>query len=344
MPSWFRKHVRPRLTLWKQPWKRDIGLLLLSAVWFVICIYAVALANAFSDRQNTNENLPPAQRYVAPDPLMDATNPWFLRSGLPAGISDTLVGIAAALLIAFALTRGAACVTIVRRALLIIGSLYLGRTPYMTLTTIPAPWRYCFTTIDPNFGADSWELFDGHRVDCGDTFYSGHTLIFMSCILLYWYHCRHFWITVPVTLFALFGMVSLVFSGYHYTIDVIGAAVFTFLCWWLFHLAVEVDEIGNKRWWGRLIRWFDNNGHEVLEDREGHKKLMMAATGRGEKTVGGETYGDGTEGGLPTIHTTQPVMAQQEGVLGRRKSEIIELPRFQEGGGGPSDSSGHLRP
>ncbi|KAI8816032.1 uncharacterized protein EV422DRAFT_623793 [Fimicolochytrium jonesii] len=298
MPAFLTKlwanHVRPRLTLWKQPWKRDVGLLLLAAVWFVFCIYMVALANAYADRKNTNENKPPGERYVAPDPLLAATTPWFYGSGLPQHLADTLVAISAALLFAFALTRGPAAVTIVRRGLLIVGALYLGRVPYMMLTVLPSPWIYCFTPIDPNFGADSWKLFTGQRVDCGDTFYSGHTIVFTSTSMLYWYHCRYWWMVVPVVLFDLFGAVSLVFSGYHYTIDVLASFVFTFLLWWLFHLAVEIDDIGNKRWWGRLIRWFDNNGHEVLEDKEGRKRLMMAATGRGRR---GDVAPDAWEGG-----------------------------------------------
>src|SRR5687768_11785207 len=76
-------------------------------------------------------------------------------------------------MVLFAITRGEAAVTLVRRALLIVGALYLGRVPYIFLTVLPAPWRHCFTPIDPNFGRDSWKLFSGQRVDCGDTFYSG---------------------------------------------------------------------------------------------------------------------------------------------------------------------------
>ncbi|TPX61869.1 hypothetical protein PhCBS80983_g00844 [Powellomyces hirtus] len=301
--NFYRKYIRPRLTLWRRPLKPELLKLLLAAVWFVFCIYMVALANAYADRRNPNANRPPADRYVAPDPLMEATNSWFMRSGMPQGISDTLVGVSAGLIFAFALTRGPACITIVRRALLIVGSLYLGRTPYMLLTVLPAPWRYCFTDINPNFGVDSWLLFSGQRVDCGDTFYSGHTIVFTSSAMLYWYHCRYFIITIPVLLLNWFGMISLVFSGYHYTIDVIGGAVFTFLCWWLFHLAVEIDEIGTQRWWGRLVRWFDNNGHEVLEEREGTKQLMMAATGRGGRV---DVESDSLE--LPTIHSEQPAI------------------------------------
>ncbi|KAJ3159811.1 hypothetical protein HDU86_001463 [Geranomyces michiganensis] len=298
MALW-KSHIRPRLTLWKRPLKPELLKLLLAAVWFVICIYAVAIANAYADRENTNENLPPDQRYVAPDPLMKATNAWFVRSSLPQGISDTLVGISAALLFAFALTRGPACITIVRRALLIVGSLYLGRVVYMTVTVFPAPWRYCFTEIDPNFGVDTWKLFSGGRVDCGDTFYSAT--------------------------------------------DVIGSAVFTFLCWWLFHLAVEIDEIGRQRWWGRLIRWFDNNGHEVLEDVEGPKRLMMAATGqpRGNnpRVVEPEELALEDIPGLPTTQSERPPSMSTRnsfdhrggggaGGGSSRNSEIVELPRM----------------
>ncbi|KAJ3174353.1 hypothetical protein HDU88_000321 [Geranomyces variabilis] len=355
MAVW-KNHIRPRLTLWKRPLKPELLKLLLAVVWFVICIYLVAVANAYADRKNTNENLPPAQRYVAPDPLMEATNSWFLRSGLPQGISDTLVGISAALLFAFALTRGPACITIVRRALLIVGSLYLGRTPYMLLTVLPAPWRFCYTNIDPNFGVDTWKLFTGARVDCGDTFYSGHTIVFFSCAAMYWYHCRHWFITIPVVLFTLFGMISLVFSGYHYTTDVIGSAVFTFLCWWLFHLAVEVDEIGTQRWWGKAVRWFDNNGHEVLEDLEGPKQLMMAATGRprgnNPRVVEPEVMELDEAPGLPTIHSERPASMTGRNSMGRggvgsssRSSEIVQLPRMALSGvsGADYDEYQHSR-
>ncbi|KND04722.1 uncharacterized protein SPPG_00429 [Spizellomyces punctatus DAOM BR117] len=325
----WERHVKPRVKLWRD--KRDLGLLGLAVVYFIICIYLVAVANAFADRRNTNTNKPPDQRYVAPDPLLDATNPWYYRVHLPQNLPDTCVLISGVLMVLFAITRGAAAVTLIRRALFIVGSLYLGRVPYMMLTNLPAPYIYCFTPVDSNFGKDTWLLFSGRRVDCGDTFYSGHTIVFGSCLMMYWYHCRHYWITIPVVLFCIFGMLTLVMSSYHYTIDVLGAFVFTFLCWWLFHLAIEVDEIGNHRWWGKVIRWLDYDGHKLIEAKEGRKTLMMAASGRGpihpEET-------------LPTH--VEPGQEMTE----RRGGDIVEVPRMSLSGVSRGDSprlSGSLR-
>ncbi|KAJ3268275.1 hypothetical protein HK104_005417, partial [Borealophlyctis nickersoniae] len=279
LKSFWLRYVLPYLIPWRD--RRDLGLLLLSGFYFIVCIYIVALANAYADRVNPNHNKPPDTRYVSPDLLMDATNPWFERSSIPKDISDITVGISAFLLVGFAVTRGIAAATLLRRGLLIIGTLYLGRAPYMIFTEFPPPLRTCFTEINSNFGIDSLLLFSGRRVDCGDTFYSGHTIIFTSTSMAYWYHCRYWCITIPITLFNIFGALSLIFSAYHYTSDVLGSFMFTFLSWYLFHLTIEIDELGTQRWWGRLIRWWDYHGHLVLEVPEGRKTLMMAATGTG---------------------------------------------------------------
>ncbi|KAI9096129.1 hypothetical protein DFS34DRAFT_624068 [Phlyctochytrium arcticum] len=314
----WERRLKPWLKLWRD--KRDILMLLGVLAYFVICIYLVAVANAFADRQNTNTNKPPNERYVAPDPLMDATDDWYKRK-LPQSLPDTCVVIAGGLLVLFAVTRGIAACTIVRRALFIVGSLYLGRVPYIMLTNFPAPWRECFTPVDySSFGYDTWLLFSGKRVDCGDTFYSGHTIVFASCMLIYWHHCRYFIFTIPVLLFNIFGMLTLIFSTYHYTVDVLAAFVFTFLIWWLFRLAIEIDEIGNHRWWGKFIRWIDYNGHTVLEDIEGPKVLMMGATGRGP------IHPD-ADGRLPT-HAASSTRLTPPEMQRRTSGEIVEVPRM----------------
>lgn len=65
-------------------------------------------------------------------------------------------------------------------------------------------------------------------------------------------------INIFVTLFGILGMYSLIFSSYHYTIDVLSGFIFTATAWVVYHWYVRVRQLREETWLGRFIWSIDD--------------------------------------------------------------------------------------
>lgn len=119
--------------------------------------------------------------------------------------------------------------TILRRWCFIMGWLYLFRSITIVVTTLPSPLRD--GCIPPNlslhgspgerFGA-FFQTVAGDDQSCGDNIFSGHTCVMASCALAWRIHARaHRILGWIVYLIATAGILMIIFTHYHYTIDVV---------------------------------------------------------------------------------------------------------------------------
>ncbi|KAI0240093.1 hypothetical protein L0F63_001024 [Massospora cicadina] len=175
-----------------------------------------------------------------PDALMDLAYPSYQKSGLPIDLPDTLVQISMALVFLRILLCGRLSATVLRRVLYVCGLVYLIRAPFIMITALPNPLITCTSTPNPNRFYDAFLLMTQQRYSCGDVLYSGHTIIFMACCLV-WFDYQltesvlDWAVRVVFVLWGIFCHLILIISTYHYTVDVVVAMLIVLFFWKAFH-------------------------------------------------------------------------------------------------------------
>eukprot|EP00123_Amoebidium_parasiticum_P020504 comp5117_c0_seq1/m.1192 comp5117_c0_seq1/g.1192 ORF comp5117_c0_seq1/g.1192 comp5117_c0_seq1/m.1192 type:complete len:390 (-) comp5117_c0_seq1:83-1252(-) len=256
--------VRPRP---KSKW--DCILFLWAAIYTVVVGYLICLGNSFADRHNINNFLSMEERKkrVLVDPLMEFLAPFFHTPGTSQLISDKLCHMSMGWLIFCPFTLQDRFLTVFRRMLYCGGVVYILRIMTVTMTILPNPWTECTAVFDPNIFLDAWNLFIGKRIACGDIFFSGHTIIFTLCILMWSTYNENRFLIYSTTTLGIIGMLSLVATTWHYSIDVFISFILTATTWYMFHLAVTTEELKNREW-VRVLCYIDGQdvGWERMQD------------------------------------------------------------------------------
>lgn len=176
---------------------------------------------------------------------------------------------------------------ILRRCFLIIGILYLMRSVTMFVTQVPvaSTTYYCSPkanstspTVIVNRVLQLLSGFglsiNGQHTYCGDYIYSGHTVILTMtymvireytprrCYLLHWL----FWLT------SMLGVVMVLISRGHYTVDALIAYYVTTRVFWMYHTMCNnmwlkeptANNYLTRVWWYCLFRYFEKNVNGVV--------------------------------------------------------------------------------
>uniref|UniRef100_A0A914I3Z8 N(6)-L-threonylcarbamoyladenine synthase n=1 Tax=Globodera rostochiensis TaxID=31243 RepID=A0A914I3Z8_GLORO len=175
---------------------------------------------------------------------------------------------------------------VVLRRIFLIGSLlYLGRCVTMFVTQVPVadPNYYCSPRLKPE-ERTFWNILvralsvlvglglkiNGRHTLCGDYIYSGHTIVHVTCYLFIREYSPRRWRPLHFLAFSLasVGILSLLFSRGHYSIDVIIAYWVTTRLFWMYHTLADLPSLRNelhgrnhltKAIWFRLFLWMEGN-------------------------------------------------------------------------------------
>ncbi|KAI9175478.1 hypothetical protein H9P43_006839 [Blastocladiella emersonii ATCC 22665] len=237
--------------------RRDVVLTAVAWTYFSACSFVTCLANSTADRINPNNLVPVAERRV----LVDAGMTYLASvyetyvSG-PRDISDWFVRLCAVLMVTRAVLSGPRAATVLRRACYVGGTMYLLRAPTVLMTVLPNPLVACESHPDPSLWRDAVQLFFQRRFSCGDVFFSGHSIVFVTAGRLWLRYGANPLARAAVALVTFAAVTSLVASSYHYSIDVWIACILTSLVFSLYHWTAE-GRIGAGTWWGDLVTFLD---------------------------------------------------------------------------------------
>ncbi|KNE62816.1 hypothetical protein, variant [Allomyces macrogynus ATCC 38327] len=350
-----RQWLRTRWPFWRSFY--DIQLTLGAFAFIVICTYITCLANSTVDRTNPNNLLPIDQRRPLDDPAKHATFKLYRETGLPRNLSDTLVQLAAAMIILRGVTYGRYGCTVLRRAFYVGGIIYLLRAPTVLMTVLPNPLLDCVSHPNPNLFVDALLLLVQARYSCGDVFFSGHSIFFVLAARIWITYCDWRPVQILALIFGCLALFSLVFTSYHYSIDVWIAALIITTVYTLWHWTVKY-KVGRDRWWGRLVRALD--GQEELDRRE---TMAAAATAHSttasspestSRSAAAAAVADASEADPETVVVVVPAAhAMNETGSGGRSgtpaaTKMVQIPvaasgspftaRSQQGAGGSSSA------
>ncbi|CAB09114.2 Phosphatidylcholine:ceramide cholinephosphotransferase 1 [Caenorhabditis elegans] len=223
------------------------------------------------------------ERYPLTPPLPDIVFelipkiPWGLRL-----CENLMIGSFVSLLVLILFHRHR---WIVLRRLCFIGSILYGMR-CITMMVTPVPKADEDFECSPRFGENAtfslivmrgvWSmfglglnLFDNQKVVlCGDYIYSGHTLVLVvSALFIGEYSPRRFYILHWLSwLVCSVGVIFLVLSHGHYTIDVILSYFACTRVFWAYHtqaahpsIRLSVQNHQAKEFWFPLLRWFEGD-------------------------------------------------------------------------------------
>lgn len=246
---------------------RDVRLTVTAVLYATVCLYVTAISNSIADRINPNNLVPVAQRLPLPDPFMFMTRPLYQSLGLPPAFSDYMILVCVALIMARVLTMGQRAFTTMRRIAFVTGTVYFLRAMTVVATVLPNPLLECESQWHDNIPYDAFLIFTLQRTSCGDVFFSGHTIIFTIALCVWTTYSRSSVMKSVATVAGIVGMLSLIMSSYHYTIDVaVGWAVTSYV-WTMYHYAVTLPSF-RRKWWGKTLYRLDNAGYFTREEEE----------------------------------------------------------------------------
>merc|ERR1719219_919495 len=170
---------------------------------------------------------------------------------------------------------------VLRRIFLLVGIHYYYRAVTMYVTVLPKPNDdYVCAPKAPNVTfivifqrvlkllSGMGLSINGKHVYCGDYIYSGHTMtLIMTYLVIKEYSPRRWflfhWFSLGVT---TLGIVTLLLSRGHYSIDVVIAYWITTRLWWMYHTlanhevlksAENSENYLNKIWWWYIFNYFE---------------------------------------------------------------------------------------
>ncbi|KAJ1657920.1 hypothetical protein IWQ61_002760 [Dispira simplex] len=132
-------------------------------------------------------------------------------------------------------------VIFVRRLLWLLGTLYLFRAVTLIVTTAPSPLECIPPTAESTWAMLKLgvELVATVSRTCSDNIYSGHTVILVSSFLMWRVHSQYQFLIAYSFVHMLCGILMIVFSHLHYTIDVLIAIFFTYAMFSLYFYGLE---------------------------------------------------------------------------------------------------------
>ncbi|XP_021938002.1 phosphatidylcholine:ceramide cholinephosphotransferase 2-like isoform X5 [Zootermopsis nevadensis] len=171
---------------------------------------------------------------------------------------------------------------VMRRVFMILATLYLMRSVTMYVTVLPVSSHnyYCAPKMNVTSSVvvlkRAWQLMigfglsiNGRHMYCGDYIYSGHTVILvMSYLIIAEYSPRRcfpiHWLSWCLS---LTGIVMLLWSHGHYTVDVIIAYYATTTLFWIYHTLANNPNLKHsgpnnflsRMWWYPLFWYFEKN-------------------------------------------------------------------------------------
>ncbi|KAI9493870.1 PAP2 superfamily C-terminal-domain-containing protein [Zychaea mexicana] len=133
-------------------------------------------------------------------------------------------------------------IVVLRRWLVIMGAIYIFRGICVAVTTLPSSRvNNCVPSdiaLNGSAGARFSFLFrqiGGQLSPCTDNIFSGHTSAMMSCVMVWRIHTRvrriFSWIAYLIVLAAL---LMILFTRFHYTVDVLLAVYITYSAWYMY--------------------------------------------------------------------------------------------------------------
>eukprot|EP00835_Amoeboradix_gromovi_P003584 NODE_243_length_13055_cov_0.283498.p5 type:complete len:297 gc:universal NODE_243_length_13055_cov_0.283498:9555-10445(+) len=135
-------------------------------------------------------------------------------------------------------------VIIIRRAAVVLSTLFLTRGIFIVMTTIPSPLgKACVPDIikDEYAIVRVIQLIIGAHSNCTDNVFSGHTSTILTACMQIHFYCKYNILRIISWMLSIAAILLVLISRLHYTVDVLCAVVIALLMHYLFVIAIDSD-------------------------------------------------------------------------------------------------------
>lgn len=223
-------------------------------------------------------------------PLPDTVLDMFEAHSWALIVSEVLIIVTTGIMLIIIITHQHRFI-IFRRLFLMLSLLYFMRSVTMFVTVLPVSSNTYFCSPKSQHPSvatilsRSMSLFlgmgltlNGHHVYCGDYIYSGHTTILvMSYLMISEYSPRRVrWLHWATWAMSLTGVLMVLLSHSHYTVDVIIGYFVTTRLFWMYHTCANNQFLKKsirynyltREWWYFLFQYFECNVNGPLQPLE----------------------------------------------------------------------------
>jgi len=148
--------------------------------------------------------------------------------------------------------------SISRRFIVICGCVYFVRSLTLVVTSFPDPQARC-----QDYDA-SWSLWGAASFSCGDMMFSGRTVLLMLVALCWTEYTKSIVVRCVIWVVAIAGMLSLIISRSHYTIDILISIFVTALIWMQYHYLVALCT--HPKYRNRIVAWLEKLDSEIVSE------------------------------------------------------------------------------
>ena len=203
----------------------------------------MCVCNAIAERMNPNSFSVAAEYQVLPDPLLKLSSMALQQTKVPLALNDILMNLCVTVTVLRVFNVGDQSLTALRRFFLVGGCVELLRGFTIVMTVLPNPFQNCRPVHFGNVFSDAFDMLVGRRISCGDVFYSGHAAIYTLLAALWVRFVNPGSMRTIFLCFVSLCTAFLIFSSYHYTVDVFIAVLISSTAWVMFHFFIEIDEL-----------------------------------------------------------------------------------------------------
>lgn len=235
--------------------------LLFSMLWFFGCSYWNVLSQIFAQNQIVTNGL---HESIYTSPLYDigfSTLPHLNHSDLSDYYLNTLIAIV--VLKTLVSLKLADFLVVARRHFFMHGVVFLLRSLSIAVTVLPNPFSHCKPQVYSY--ANALQVMRGVQKTCFDVLFSGHSAAFML-FSLHWFRNTENqvlkWLIWP---FCFGGMLVLIATRYHYTIDVLYGALIALSLYGAYHYLIGDVEGKLKKGATRTEECYGNVGPYYAE-------------------------------------------------------------------------------
>jgi len=291
------------------PYKTSIGLpslaelkrvnwkaLIFAVVWWFICFYIDCVVQVTTEHIENN-TYPMSEEsdfhgrhhfFSESYELFDLG--FFILSPMPSIIADVCAfGLVGITILRFLVTRNR--FIILKRYMMILGTIFLFRALTIVSTILPQPQRSCMSTARGNPFLDGLLIILLQKKTCTDMFFSGHATN-MTLAALIWTYFSHTSPIIPLSpldkfifrrkrlmdnygklkrptvtkifiwLLVAVGCYFVSATRLHYMIDIIFGLFVTITVFKLYHHALAMAYF-KETWFSKFVRWFDSDSPEI---------------------------------------------------------------------------------
>jgi len=169
-------------------------------------------------------------------------------------------------------------------------------------TMLPNPTIGCVPPALSNAGVEALKIMFGLASTCADVFFSGHTTTGTLMALMWWQYsdvvplatfncgqrCKRASeytgctpVKAVVWAFAVAGFIVIIWTRFHYSIDVLIGLVLSTVVWRLYHHSIdEIYEPSHTSWFYEFLRWFEHHAEDLETRRrefQAHNSVSLGA-------------------------------------------------------------------